>query len=37
MEAESLIKLGRIKEALVILDAIGTPQSKVRATIVRSN
>jgi hypothetical protein len=37
MEAESLIKLGRIKEALVILDSIGTPQSKVRATIVRSN
>ena len=37
MEAESLIKLGRVKEALVILDSIGTPQSKVRATIVRSN
>ena len=37
MEAENLIKLGRIKEALVILDSIGTPQSKVRATIIRSN
>jgi hypothetical protein len=37
MEAESLIKLGRVKEALVILDSIGTPQSKVRASIVRSN
>ena len=37
MEAESLIKLGRVKEALVILDSIGTPQSKVRATIIRSS
>jgi hypothetical protein len=37
MEAECLIKLGRVKEALVVLDSIGTPQSKVRATIIRSN
>ena len=37
MEAESLIKLGRVKEALAILDSIGTLQSKVRATIIRSN
>jgi thioredoxin-like negative regulator of GroEL len=37
MEAESLIKLGRVKEALAILDSIGTPQSKVRVTIIRSN
>ena len=37
MEAESLIKVGRVKEALVILDSIGTPQSKVRATIIRSS
>jgi tetratricopeptide (TPR) repeat protein len=37
MKAESLIKLGSVKEALVVLDSIETPQSKVRATIIRSN
>ena len=36
MEAETLIKLGRIKEALFILDSIGTIQSNVRASIIRS-
>jgi hypothetical protein len=36
MEAESLIKLGRVKEALIILDSIGTPQSKVRAYVIRA-
>ena len=36
MSAESLIKLGKVKEALAILDSIGTPQSKVRANLVRN-
>ena len=36
MAAESLIKMGKLKEALVILDSIGTPQSKVRASIIRT-
>jgi hypothetical protein len=36
MAAESLIKMGKVKEALVILDSIGTPQSKVRAFIIRT-
>ncbi len=36
MEAESLIKLGRVKEALVILDSIGTAQSKVRAYLIKN-
>ena len=33
--AETLIKMGKGKEALVILDSIGTPQSKVRAYVIR--
>ena len=37
MNAETLIKTGKVQEALVILDSIGTPQSKVRASIIRSN
>jgi hypothetical protein len=36
MEAESLIKLVRVKEALVILDSIGTAQSKVRAYLIKN-
>ncbi len=36
MAAETLIKMGKVKEALVILDSIGTPQSKVRALIIRT-
>ena len=36
MAAETLIKMGKVKEALVILDSIGTPQSKVRAFIIRT-
>ena len=36
MSAESLIKMGKVKEALAILDSIGTPQSKVRANLVRN-
>jgi hypothetical protein len=36
MDAETLIKMGRIKEAISILDSIGTVQSKVRASIIRS-
>ena len=35
MAAETLIKMGKVKEALVILDSIGTPQSKVRASTIR--
>ena len=35
MAAETLMKMGKVKEALVILDSIGTPQSKVRAFIIR--
>ena len=36
MAAETLIKMGKVKEALVILDSIGTPQSKVRAFLIRT-
>jgi hypothetical protein len=36
MAAETLLKMGKVKEALVILDSIGTPQSKVRALIIRT-
>ena len=36
MAAETLIKMGKVKEALVALDSIGTPQSKVRASIIRT-
>ena len=36
MAAETLMKMGKVKEALVILDSIGTPQSKVRASIIRT-
>ena len=36
MVAEALIKMGKDKEALVILDSIGTPQSKVRAYVIRA-
>ena len=36
MTAETLMKMGKVKEALVILDSIGTPQSKVRAFIIRT-
>ena len=35
MAAETLMKMGKVKEALVVLDSIGTPQSKVRAFIIR--
>ena len=35
MAAETLMKIGKVKEALVVLDSIGTPQSKVRAFIIR--
>jgi len=36
LKAETLIRTGNTKEALVLLDAIGTIQSKVRASVVRS-
>ena len=36
MAAEALIKMGKDEEALVILDSIGTPQSKVRAYVIRA-
>ena len=36
MAAETLIKMGKVEDALVILDSIGTPQSKVRAFIIRT-
>jgi hypothetical protein len=36
MAAETLIKMRKDKEALVILDSIGTPQSTVRAYVVRA-
>jgi hypothetical protein len=37
MRAESLIKMGKVQEALVILDSIGTPQSKVRVYLIRNS
>ena len=36
MSAETLIKTGKVQEALMILDSIGTPQSKVRAYLIRN-
>ena len=36
MSAETLIKKGKVMEALVILDSIKTPQSKVRAHLIRA-
>jgi hypothetical protein len=36
MSAETLIKKGKVGEALVILDSIKTPQSKVRAYLIRA-
>jgi len=37
MMAESLIQMGKITEALPILDSIQTPQSKVRAFLIRTD
>jgi hypothetical protein len=36
IKAEILLRNGNLKEALLILDAIGTVQSKVRAYEIRS-
>jgi len=36
MSAETLIKTRKVQEALVILDSIETPQSKVRAYLIRN-
>ena len=36
MSAETLIKIGKVKEALLILDTIETAQAKVRAYVIRA-